>query len=327
MSTAEKQRKQTSRQGLVIVSRKKLSAIGLILSTYQVPANIDIDELIDQLKERFPKAAVERNQRFRLLEAQIPAVDKHAYGQAMVGLHVPSQCRQKLKLAMLDSAISRDSVSAHGDRLRLYNVTRAATPPNNHGSAIASLLISDNMDYPGLLPAAALDVINVFTEDENGEPETRTDWLLYGLNLLAGMTPSPQAVNLSFGGRYSALLETVLQGLAKKMRFAAAAGNDGSDALVYPAAYESVYAVGAVDAQGRLTRTSNRGDHVVVVAPGEDIWTRDGAGQGFYANGTSFAAPFVTAALALLSHRDLTAAEYIGSLGAANMASFRDLCP
>jgi subtilisin family serine protease len=327
MATAEKQRKTLLQKGLSIISRKKLSAIGLILSTYQVPENIDIDEFMGLLRIWFPDASAERNQRFRLLESQGRAVDTHTYAQTMVGLRVPSQCRHAGNLAMLDSAISRDLISALGGRLRLHDITRSAMPPNNHGSAIASLLISDSIDYPGLLPAATLDVINVFANDENGVPETRTDWLLYGFNLLAGLSPQPQAVNLSFGGRHSALLEMVLLELSKKMRLIAAAGNDGGDALVYPAAYDSVYAVGAVDASGRLTPSSNRGGHVVLVAPGEDIWTLDGAGQGFYASGTSFAAPFVTAALALLSHRDLEVSDYIGSLGAAKMVSFQDLCP
>jgi subtilisin family serine protease len=327
MPTAEKQRKALLQQGLRIVSRKKLSAIGLILSTFQVPEDIDIDEFLGLLQIWFPDASAEKNQRFRLLEIQGRAIDTHAYAQNMVGLRVPSQCRQAGNLAMLDSAVSGELIAVHGERLRLHDVTRSAKPPDNHGSAIASLLISDSIDYPGLLPAATLDVINVFAMDENAEPETRTDWLLYGFNLLAGLLPAPQAVNLSFGGRHSALLETVLQGLSKKMHLIAAAGNDGGDVLVYPAAYGSVYAVGAVDASGRLTRSSNRGSHVVLVAPGEDIWTRDGSGQGFYASGTSFAAPFVSAAMALLSQRDLAPAEYIESLGAANMVSFRDLCP
>jgi hypothetical protein len=325
--TAEKQRRQLTQKDLTIVSRKKLTALGIILSTYRVPKGIDIDNLIGQLQEWFPDASVEQNQRFRLLSTEDRIIDKRAYGQVMVGLQVPSQCLQPIRLAMLDSAVSPDFISTHSDRLRLFNVTSSATPPNTHGTAIASLLMSDIAVYPGLLPLASLDVINIFVNDKNGDPETRTDWLLYGLNLLAGFNPPPEAVNLSFGGHHSVLLETALQKLSKTMHFAAAAGNDGTHALVYPAAYETVYAVGAVDANGRFTRPTNRGTHVELIAPGEDIWTLDGQGHGFYASGTSFATPFATAALALLKVRNLTASEYIESLGASHLVSFRDLCP
>ena len=44
---------------------------------------------------------------------------------------------------------------------------------------------------------------------------------------------------------------------------------------------------------------SNTGEHVAIAAPGVDVWTIDGAGNGYYASGTSFATAFVTAAIAI----------------------------
>jgi subtilisin family serine protease len=128
---------------------------------------------------------------------------------------------------------------------------------------------------------------------------TRTDWLLSGLDRLLALPAPVQVVNLSFGGGYSRLLESIVQRLQSRMQFVAAAGNDGTEGLRYPAAYPGVVAVGAVDARLQRLRQSNFGAGLSLVAPGEDIWTLDEQGQGYFASGTSLAAPFVSAALAL----------------------------
>src|SRR5262249_3420171 len=67
----------------------------------------------------------------------------------------------------------------------------------------------------------------------------------------------------------------------------------------YPAALPGVIAVGAVGPNGEPSAFSTRGDHVALCAPGEGI---PSAGVGGYQSmtGTSFAAPFVTGACALL---------------------------
>jgi len=82
----------------------------------------------------------------------------------------------------------------------------------------------------------------------------------------------------------------------------AASGNNGEVTKYWPAAYPGVVAVGAVGASARPTAFSTRGDHVALCAPGERVFTL--ALDGYQlATGTSFAAPFVAAAAALLVAR------------------------
>jgi subtilisin family serine protease len=78
--------------------------------------------------------------------------------------------------------------------------------------------------------------------------------------------------------------------------FVAAAGNGGPAAPPgYPAAYREVIAVTAVDDRKRTYDYANRGRYIDVAAPGVRIWTALPDNKEGMLNGTSFAAPFVTA--------------------------------
>jgi subtilisin family serine protease len=81
----------------------------------------------------------------------------------------------------------------------------------------------------------------------------------------------------------------------------AAAGNDGPNAEpVYPAAYDGVIAVTAVDTARNPYRRAVRGDHIDIAAPGVGVWTAASVSGARQKSGTSFAAPFVTAAVSVL---------------------------
>jgi hypothetical protein len=86
--------------------------------------------------------------------------------------------------------------------------------------------------------------------------------------------------------------------------FVGAAGNGGPSAAAgYPAAYEEVIAVTAVDGKGGNWDHANRGTYIDVAAPGVQIPTALPGGKEGVLSGTSFAAPFVTAAIAV-AYRD-----------------------
>jgi minor extracellular protease Epr len=86
--------------------------------------------------------------------------------------------------------------------------------------------------------------------------------------------------------------------------FVGAAGNGGPNAAAgYPAAYEEVIAVTAVDRRGGNWDHANRGTYIDIAAPGVQIRTALPGGKDGLVSGTSFAAPFVTAAVAV-AYRD-----------------------
>lgn len=119
-----------------------------------------------------------------------------------------------------------------------------------------------------------------------------------------------KVINLSFGTDDAAIAEdapkphadTVAYAIARGCILIAASGNNGRETRYWPAAFPEVIAVGAVTEARVPAGFSTRGDHVALCAPGQQVLT---AGVDGYqmASGTSFAAPFVSAAAALLVSR------------------------
>jgi serine protease len=156
-------------------------------------------------------------------------------------------------------------------------------------------------------------------------------------------------INMSFGSEApnpaQESLITDLQSLFPKLVFVAAAGNETSPELGYPASFPGIISVGAINIKGNRASYSNFGRRIDVVAPGGDsdvdggVLTLSGVGvNGFWQNtpeqptdtnfasfpdrrgyyvtttGTSFAAPAVAGVIALMKSADpqrkLTAAQY-----------------
>jgi subtilisin family serine protease len=81
----------------------------------------------------------------------------------------------------------------------------------------------------------------------------------------------------------------------------ASAGNDGKEEIVYPAALSDVMGVASTTNNDTLSTFSNYGENLVwVAAPGEGIITTYPFGTFGAGWGTSFSAPFVSGAAALL---------------------------
>ena len=97
--------------------------------------------------------------------------------------------------------------------------------------------------------------------------------------------------------------DTIAGLLERSVVLVAAAGNRGPRAKpVYPAAYRGVIAVTAVDRNRQVYRRAGRGDHIDLAAPGVRVWTAASVRGARQKTGTSFAAPFVTAAAAIAQH-------------------------
>jgi len=191
---------------------------------------------------------------------------------------------------------------------------RDPTDEMGHGTACASILVArGDRVHPGLAGAARLLPVRALARAQRVDATRPTavgaipdidEAVKLAVDLGA------RVINLSFGTPSTALRSTdpvphrdvVAYAAQRGCVLVAASGNSGDDAIYYPAGLPQVIAVGSVDERRRPSSFSCRGPHVAVSAPGEDI---PAAGLDGYqtTTGTSFAAPFVAGAAALLLAR------------------------
>lgn len=123
-------------------------------------------------------------------------------------------------------------------------------------------------------------------------------------------------INCSWGAfGYSAYEQDIIDyaTLNKGALIVAAAGNEGSESLFYPAAYSNVLAVGSVNGSDVRSSFSNYGFWLDLMAPGQNIISTTDNGGYSFSSGTSVSAPMVSAAAALVkSHFPMYNALQVG---------------
>ena len=171
------------------------------------------------------------------------------------------------------------------------------------------MILGDNALTPGVAPSAT--VMSIRIADDNGT----SDSFLLAKGIVAAADAGVQLINISFGSEGDSLVvrNAISYATDKGILIVAAAGNNGTDQVSYPAANAGVIAVGAVDALGNHLDFSNSGSTVALAAPGYGLnaaWTGD---QAVSVSGTSFSAPIVVGSIAAImtaaSDKTLTAAQ------------------
>ena len=109
-------------------------------------------------------------------------------------------------------------------------------------------------------------------------------------------------INMSFGSPFPSqiLAEVIRYAVQRDVLVVAAAGNENTSRRSYPAAYQDVVAVAAVDGSGRKASFSNYGPWVDFSAPGVQVTTTAYGGGYTTTSGTSFSSPLVAGAAALV---------------------------
>ena len=168
-----------------------------------------------------------------------------------------------------------------------------------HGTAVAGTIAAsmDGNGTVGVAPEVSLLVIKA--ECNSNGTFYRSSDLVFGIYY--AIERDVDIINMSFGGYGgNPYADATKLAADSDIVCVAAAGNDSTSVLMYPAADENVIGVGALaDGSFELASYSNYGDNSDMVAPGTVYTAQVGGGYGTI-NGTSFASPIVAGALALL---------------------------
>ena len=132
--------------------------------------------------------------------------------------------------------------------------------------------------------------------NENGEGDSFT----VAKGIVTAVDQGADIINLSLGGfGSSSVMDNAIEyAKSKNVLLVSAVGNDGTQAVSYPASHNDVVAVTSVDANARVSSFSNFGPEVDISAPGVGIFTAWEDNEFVQTSGTSIATAFVTGALA-----------------------------
>ena len=206
-----------------------------------------------------------------------------------------------VKVGVLDSGINPVSCLA-GNLLPGHNYIEGEdgsdTSDNyGHGTLVAALIAGhDETGYLGAAPGA--EIVPLKITDGKAITVSSVCRAIYG-----GVDDyGCDVLNLSLGINYEfeALREAIDHAAEKGVVVVSAVGNNGTGGRMYPAQYDSVIGVGAVDQDGKAYYHSNHNDSVFLTAPGANVKTSGKLGGYTAASGTSFSVPHVTAAAAVL---------------------------
>ena len=175
---------------------------------------------------------------------------------------------------------------------------------NGHGTFVIGQIMAtmgNNKGVTGLMPMVKIVPVRVMGSDGTGS----TAAAISALNTLI-RRGNVDVVNMSFGVPYysQTLADTCKKAAAKKMILVAAAGNEGSTRVWYPAGYDGVIGVAAVKGNGAKWKYSQYNDSVDAAAPGVSIRSLSLNNGYCTMSGTSFATPMVSALAAMVKSID-----------------------
>lgn len=210
-------------------------------------------------------------------------------------------------IALLDTGVSEEAIE--GKRLLPgYNYVMDSEDTQdrvNHGTAVASAILgSESAGVPAMAPEAYLVPLVIVTKEDGEMCSVSPEVLARAIRDSVDVYDA-DIINVSLGiyKDDTELRAAVEYAQEQGVLVIAAVGNDGADGRpYYPAAYDTVLAVGSCDKDGKVSEFTQ--DGADVLAQGEDIWLASKNGKTYGAKGTSYATGFVSAEAANLLKED-----------------------
>ncbi|MBS3100825.1 S8 family serine peptidase, partial [Candidatus Woesearchaeota archaeon] len=232
----------------------------------------DLEDLIEDNEIEF----IELEQDIKVLGDIVPFNIKKVKADSVWNLSNGSG----VKVAILDTGIGvHDDLAIAGG---VSFVDNNYFDSNGHGTSVAGVIAAllNNEGLAGVSPDVSLYSVKIM-QSSTGDLSNA----IAGIELAIDNNIS--IVSMSFGfNSYSQIFKEVLQeAYNKDILLIAASGNNGQDNILYPAKYDTVIAVGAVDSNDNLASFSSYGFEQELVAPGVDINSTSLNNQYFISSG------------------------------------------
>lgn len=233
-------------------------------------------------------------------------------------------------VAVIDSGVDDSHPQLAGHVLPGWDFLRNTAGGNvdcaSHGTAVASLIAAQRVNgigFAGLAPGVRILPVRVSEHEEDAQGNAQGDSVspdvfANAIKWAADHGARILNISLTLDHDYPSVADAVKYAQDKGCLVVAAVGNHHtdpanpptpglgasapaqSDPPSYPAAYDGVLGVGAVAGDGTRLPVSQVGRYVDLVAPGGDVLAATRVSGYATFSGTSFAAPLVSAAAALV---------------------------
>ncbi len=208
---------------------------------------------------------------------------------------------RNVKVAIVDTGIdyNHESLENYVNTSLGKNFTSLNTSNfmdgNGHGTHVAGTVASYGV-VSGVMREGTLIPVKVLSDNGSGSVYNIIEGVLHAANVGADV------INMSLGGGgYVQAFDNACQtAMSKGVIIVAASGNEYASSISYPAAYDGVIAVGAVDSNGNRASFSNYGTGLDLMAPGVNIYSTVPNNRYQFMSGTSMASPHVAGVAGLI---------------------------
>ncbi len=271
----------------------------------------DPDRFVEEVSQCAGVKFVERDVNVYALETSpyVPDDNRYAeqWGPEMIGAEYAWKIERggsSVIVAIIDTGVDYTHPDLSNYIAGGYDwVNNDDDPRDDHGhgthcAGIAAATINNTLGIAGISQSAIM-AEKVLDSDGSGSSSTTAEAIRHAADSGADI------ISMSLGAAESTHImeEACRYAWEKGCILVAAAGNDGTSLVSYPAAYDTVIAVGSVGTTGLCSSFSNYGTSLELVAPGESILSTTPGNAYGQKSGTSMACPHVSGVAALLFSR------------------------